>query len=59
MSRRLDLLSLIAGLVFILAGAAQLLGVNLVSTSLWRAWPLLLVLAGIAALLGRSRTPDE
>lgn len=58
MSRRLDLLSLIAGLVFVTAGAAQLLGINLLAGSLWRAWPLLLVIAGVAALVGRSRTPD-
>lgn len=59
MDRRLDLLSLIAGLVFVVAGGAQLLGLNLLSASLWRAWPVLLVIAGVVALVGRSRNADD
>ncbi len=59
MGRRLDLLSLIAGLVFVVAGGAQLLGFNLLSASLWRAWPVLLVIAGVVALVGRSRNADD
>lgn len=59
MDRRLDLLSLIAGLVFVVAGIAQLLGVNLASASLWRAWPVVLVIAGVVALVDRSRTTDD
>lgn len=59
MGRQLDLLSLVAGLVFVVAGIAQLLGANLANPVLWRAWPLLLVAAGVAALVGRSRTSDD
>lgn len=59
MRRQWDLLSLVAGLVFVVAGVAQMLGFNLANPTLWRAWPALFVLAGVAALVNRSRTSDD
>lgn len=58
---RLDVISLIAGLVFVVIGAGYLLGVDLISrwSLVTRAWPLLLVAAGVALLIGARRTTDD
>lgn len=58
---RLDPLSLVAGLAFVVAGGAQLLGANV--TNAWlavaRAWPLLLVIAGLVVLVRAARPTDD
>ena len=58
---RLDVISLIAGFVFVGIGAAYLLGVDIVRrwTLVTRAWPLLLVIAGIVLLISARRTTDD
>ncbi len=58
---RLDVLSLVAGLLFVAIGGAYLLGGASVLNwlAVLRAWPLLLVAAGIAVLLGVRRSPDD
>lgn len=58
-SHRIDALSLIAGLVFLAAGGAHMLGIDPTSLTVWRAWPLLLVLAGVVVLAGLARRPDD
>lgn len=60
-SHRLDVLSLLAGLLFVGIGGAHLLGVPGVLDwfAVLRAWPLLLVLAGIAVLVGILRNPTD
>jgi hypothetical protein len=58
---RLDPVSLIAGLLFIVIGGANLIGgTGIVNwLGVLRIWPLLLVGAGIAVLLGILRRPDD
>lgn len=59
-SHRLDPLSLIAGVVFVLIGIGQLVGgVALGWLTLARLWPVLLVGAGVAVLFGLLRRTDE
>lgn len=58
---RLDPISLIAGLVFAGIGATYLFGLNIATQ--WglmaRAWPLLLIAAGVVVLLSARRTTDD
>jgi hypothetical protein len=58
---RLDVLSLVAGLVFVAIGGGHLLGGASVLNWLvvLRAWPVLLVAAGIAVLVGILRSPGD
>jgi hypothetical protein len=57
---RLDPLSLIAGLVFVAVGAGHLFGFNVASWGLVaRAWPLLLVIVGVAILISARRTTHD
>lgn len=57
---RLDPVSLIAGLVFVLVGITHLLGGSLATWfGVLRIWPLVLVAAGVAVLAGVLRRPDD
>ena len=56
---RLDVLSLVAGLLFLGIGGAHLLGGALDWLVVLRVWPLLLVAAGIAVLVGILRRPSD
>lgn len=58
---RLDVLSLVAGLLFVAVGGAHLLGGPdaLSWLVVLRAWPALLVAAGIVVLVGILRSPDD
>ncbi len=58
---RFDLLSFIAGIVFVIVGAAHLTGFDVTSAwvALVRAWPVLLLVAGVAVLAGAVRTTDD
>jgi hypothetical protein len=58
---RLDVLSLVTGLLFVAIGGTHLLGGGSVLDWLvvLRAWPLLLVIAGVAVLVGILRSPDD
>lgn len=58
---RLDLVSLVAGSVFLITGMAHLLGIDLITSwgAVVRAWPLLLVAAGVAVLVGILRTTRD
>lgn len=54
----LDLISLVAGLIFIAIGAGQLLGVDTLDMlgGVGRLWPLLIIFAGVAMLAVARRT---
>lgn len=58
---RLDLVSLIAGMVFVITGMAHLLGIDLITNwgAVARAWPIVLVAAGVAVLIGILRTARD
>lgn len=58
---RLDVVSLATGLLFVAIGGAHLLGgANMLDwLVVLRAWPLLLVAAGIAVLVGILRNPRD
>jgi hypothetical protein len=58
---RLDLLSLLAGLLFLAVGLGNLLAspVAAVWLSISYLWPILLVLAGLAVLAGVIRRGDD
>lgn len=60
-AHQLDLVSLIAGSVFVFLGMAQLMGVNVVTGwgTLLRAWPLLLVGAGVVVLVSIVRSARD
>ena len=58
---KLDLLSLIGGLLFVVLGIGQLLGLSIAEVSLnlsWM-WPLLLIIGGLALLRGILRRPES
>lgn len=56
---RLDVPSLVAGLLFLGTGGAHLLGGALDWLVVVRAWPVLLVAGGIAVLVGILRSPRD
>jgi ABC-type antimicrobial peptide transport system permease subunit len=58
---RLDLLSLLAGLLFLAVGLGNLLAgpAAAVWLSITRLWPMLLVVTGIAVLAGIVRRADD
>lgn len=58
---RLDLVSLIFGVVFVVVGMAHLLGLNVITgwATLLSAWPILLVAAGVAVLIGIVRSASD
>ncbi|CAN5892462.1 hypothetical protein BH23ACT10_BH23ACT10_21420 [soil metagenome] len=55
---RLDPVSLVFGVVFVFVGMAHLLGVNVLTgwATLLSAWPILLVAAGAAVIIGIVRS---
>jgi hypothetical protein len=56
---RLDVLSLVAGLLFLGIGGVHLLGGAVDWLVVLRVWPLLLVGAGIAVLVGILRSQSD
>jgi hypothetical protein len=60
-AHRLDLVSMIAGVVFVVVGMGHLLGLDVVSgwSTLLRAWPILLVAGGVAVLIGILRSASN
>ena len=60
-AHRIDPVSLIAGLLFVVVGMGHLLGVDVVAGwgTLLRAWPILLVAGGVAVLIGILRSANR